>query len=64
MIHKNMSDETIVLNDKYDNLPILNILMRNLENMMVIQYSRFAKVDGQLGVIPKILQALLGERKR
>ena len=65
MIHKNMSDETIVLNSKYDNLPgveYFNSKFREYDGS--IQYRRFAKVNGELGIIPKILQALLGERKK
>ena len=65
MIHKNMSDETIVLDDKYDNLPgveYFNSKFREFDGS--IQYRRFAKVNGELGIIPKILQTLLGERKK
>lgn len=65
MIHKNMSDETIVLDSKYDNLPgveYFNSKFREYDGS--IQYRRFAKVNGELGIIPKILQTLLGERKK
>ena len=65
MIQKNMSDETIVLNDKYDNLPgveYYNSKFREYDGS--IKYRRFAKVNGELGIIPKILQALLNERKK
>ena len=51
MIHKNMSDETIVLNDKYDNLPgveYYNAKFREYDGS--IQYRRFAKVKGELGI--------------
>ena len=63
-IQKNMSHETIVLNDKYDNLPgikYFNAKFREFDGS--IQYRRFAKLEGEFGVVPKILRTLLGERK-
>ena len=58
-----MSHETIVYNSKYDNLP--NIEYYNakfIEYDGSTQYRRFAKVNKK-GIVPKILQSLLGERK-
>ena len=64
IIHKNMSHETIVYNDKYDNLPDIEYYnAKFIEYDGSIQYRRFAKVNGELGILPKILQSLLGERK-
>lgn len=65
IMHKNMSHETIVYNDKYDNLPGVEYYnAKFIEYDGSIQYRRFAKVDGKLGILPKILQSLLGERKQ
>lgn len=65
ILHKNMSHETKVIDDRYDNLPgviYYNAYFR--ESGGKIEYRRFAKVDNQYGVIPKILDFLLKERKR
>lgn len=64
IMHKNMSHETIVEDDEYDNLPGIkyyNAYFR--ENDGSIQYRRFAQIDNKLGVIPTILSDLLKERK-
>jgi DNA polymerase elongation subunit (family B) len=64
-IHKNMSHETIVEDNRYDNLP--NIEYYNSEFKEAdgsIQYRRYAKVNDKLGVIPTILDNLLKERKK
>ena len=64
-MEKNMSHETIVLDDKYDNIDGIKYYNANFrEPDGTIQYRRFAKVDEKLGVIPSILQYLLKERKR
>ena len=64
-IEKNMSHETIVENDKYDNLPGIEYYNANFkESDGSIQYRRFAKVNGKLGVIPTILDNLLKERDK
>jgi len=64
MIHKNMSHETKVIDDNFDNIPGIHYYNSQFrESDGSIQYRRFAKVDGELGVIPKILSTLLGERK-
>jgi DNA polymerase elongation subunit (family B) len=64
IIHKNMSHETIVYNDKYDNLEGVEYFnAKFVEYDGSIQYRRFAKVNGELGIVPKILTNLLGERK-
>ena len=63
-IQKNMSQETIVEDDQYDNLP--GIEYSNAEFKEAdgsIQRRRFAKKNGKLGVIPTILDNLLKARK-
>nr|QFG74744.1 MAG: DNA polymerase family B [Megaviridae environmental sample] len=65
IIQKNMSHETKVINEKYDNLPgvkYYNAEFKNEEGKL--EYKRFAQVDGKLGVVPQILSTLLSERKR
>jgi len=64
IIHKNMSHETKVIDDKYDNIPgikYFNAKFREFDGS--VQYRRFAKIEGEFGVVPKILKTLLGERK-
>ena len=64
IIQKNMSHETIVENEIYDNLP--NIEYYNaqfVDSDGIIQYRRYAKKNNNLGVIPLILDKLLKERK-
>jgi len=64
IIHKNMSHETKVDDDDYDNLPgieYFNARFRNGEGKW--EYRRFAKLKNEFGVVPTILQTLLGERK-
>ena len=64
-IEKNMSHETIVEDDKYDNLPGIEYFNANFKELDgSIQYRRYAKVNGNLGVIPTILDNLLKERDR
>ncbi len=63
MIHKNMSHETVVSNDKYDNLPDVkyyNASYKEADGSIV--YRRFAQVDNKLGVVPQILNDLIAER--
>jgi DNA polymerase elongation subunit (family B) len=68
IIHKNMSHETIVILDKYDNLESVedkqiiyfNAQFKDHDN--TIQYRRFAKVGDELGVVPKTLRNLIAER--
>jgi len=63
MIHKNMSHETIVKNEKYDNVE--NVEYYNASYKEAdgrTEYRRFAKVDGKLGVVPQILTDLIAER--
>jgi DNA polymerase elongation subunit (family B) len=65
ILHKNMSHETKIIDERYDNLPgvvYYNAYFR--ESNGKFEYRRFAKVDNQYGVIPKILDFLLKERKR
>jgi DNA polymerase elongation subunit (family B) len=55
IMHKNMSHETIVEDEKYDNLPDItyyNAYYKEANGL--IQYKRFAKKDNKLGVIPSI----------
>ena len=64
IIHKNMSHETLVSNDKYDNLEGIkyyNAYFR--ENDGTIQWRRFAQTENKLGVIPATLDKILKERK-
>ncbi len=68
IIHKNMSHETIIKLDKYDNLDNIdgnkityfNAQFKDHDNS--IQYRRFAKIGDELGVVPKTLRNLIGER--
>ncbi len=70
IIHKNMSHETMIENEIYDNLDGVTYYNANYkENDGSIQYRRFAQLknpDGsrRLGVIPTILDNLMKERKR
>ena len=64
IMQKNMSHETLVENEKYDNLPDVkyyNAYFR--ENDGHIEWRRFAKKNNELGVVPKILNKLLSERR-
>ena len=64
IIQKNMSHETIVEKEEYDNLP--NVKYYNaqfIDAEGTIQYRRFAQKNNKLGVIPMILDKLLKERK-
>ena len=64
IIHKNMSHETLVTDEKYDNLTGIkyyNACFR--ENDGHIEWRRFAQKDNNLGVVPTILSTLLRERK-
>ncbi len=68
IIHKNMSHETIIKLDKYDNIPSVdgvpityfNASFKDHDNS--IQYRRFAKIGDKLGVVPTTLRNLIGER--
>lgn len=68
IIHKNMSHETIVKLDKYDNLTdvngnkitYFNAQFKDHDNS--IQHRRFAKIGDELGVVPTTLRNLIGER--
>jgi DNA polymerase elongation subunit (family B) len=64
IIQKNMSHETIVEREEFDNLPGIKYYNANyVESDGTIQYRRYAQKDGKLGVIPSILDKLLKERK-
>jgi DNA polymerase elongation subunit (family B) len=63
IIHKNMSHETVIKLDKYDNIPdvsYFNAQFKDHDNS--IQHRRFAKVGEELGVVPKTLRNLIAER--
>ncbi|VVU94693.1 DNA polymerase family B [seawater metagenome] len=64
MIHKNLSHETIVLDDLYDNLEEYEYFESTYRNMDgTTTKCRYAKnKDGTLGIIPQILTDLLDER--
>jgi DNA polymerase elongation subunit (family B) len=64
-IHKNMSHETIIEDDQYDNLPGIEYYNSEFKEADgSTQYRRYAKVNGKLGVVPTILDNLLKERKK
>jgi DNA polymerase elongation subunit (family B) len=68
IIHKNMSHETIVKLDRYDNIEYsdgikityFNASFREHDNS--IQHRRFAKIGDELGVVPTTLRNLISER--
>ncbi len=69
IIHKNMSHETLVKLDKYDNIEksddgssiiYFNASFKDHDNS--IQHRRFAKIGDNLGVVPTTLRNLIGER--
>lgn len=63
MIHKNMSHETLVKNEKYDNIENVEYYNASYkESDGRTEHRRFAKVDGKLGVVPQILNDLIAER--
>jgi len=63
-IQKNMSHETIVEKEEYDNLPDVKYYNAQfVESDGTIQYRRFAQKNNKLGVIPLIWDKLLKERK-
>ena len=64
IMQKNMSHETLVEREEYDNLPDVkyyNAYFR--ENDGHIEWRRFAQKNNELGVVPKILNKLLSERR-
>lgn len=64
IIHKNMSHETKVKDSSYDNLEGVKYFNAKFRtNTGDIEYRRFARVEGEIGIIPRILKNLLGERK-
>ena len=64
IIHKNMSHETKIDDDEYDNLEGIEYFNAQFrDNTGTIQYRRFAKLKDEFGVVPTILRTLLGERK-
>ena len=65
ILHKNLSHETKIIDEAYDNLPGVEYYNAQFrENDGSIKYRRFAKVNNEYGVIPTILHTLLSERKR
>ena len=65
IIHKNMSHETMIgRNSEYDNLPGVKYYNSQFKEFDgTIKNVRFAQRDDKPGVVPMILQNLLGERK-
>ena len=64
IIQKNMSHETIVEREEYDNLPGVKYYNAQfIDSEGIIQYRRYAQKNDKLGVIPMILDKLLKERK-
>ena len=63
-IHKNMSHETIIEDNQYDNLPDIEYYNSEFKEADgSIQYRRYAKKNNKLGVVPTILDNLLKARK-
>jgi len=64
IIQKNMSHETIVENEEYDNIEGVKYYNAQfIDSEGTIQYRRYAQKNNKLGVIPMILDKLLKERK-
>ncbi len=64
ILHKNMSDETEIIDPKFDNLEGITYFNASFnESDGKITYVRYAKKDNKLGVIPTILDNLMKERK-
>ena len=64
IIQKNMSHETIVESEEYDNLEGVKYYNAQfIDSEGTIQYRRYAQKNNKLGVIPMILDKLLKERK-
>ena len=64
IMHKNMSHETEVLDEQYDNLEgITYFNAKFCESDKTLKYVRYAKNGDKLGIIPTILDNLLKERK-
>ena len=65
MIASNLSHDTFINDTKYDNLPNIKYKVVSYKNGDgTMNYSKFAKVPGEIGIIPKILMHLLAERKK
>jgi len=78
ILHKNISHETKIIDKKYDNIPGLTYydatfneyyIYKKDENdegthVTISRSCRFVKKDNKYGVIPKILDTLLKERKK
>jgi DNA polymerase elongation subunit (family B) len=65
IIHKNMSHETLVMDEDYDDVEgvhYYNAYFR--ENDGSIKWRRFAQRGNELGVVPNTLSKILKERKR
>jgi DNA polymerase elongation subunit (family B) len=64
ILQKNMSHESEIIDQTYDNLEGVTYYNASFkENDGKTKYCRFAKVNNQLSVIPKILDNLMKERK-
>jgi DNA polymerase elongation subunit (family B) len=64
IMHKNMSHETEVLDEQYDNLEGITYFNAQFcESDGTVKYVRYAKKGTKLGIIPSILDNLLKERK-
>lgn len=65
MIASNLSHDTFINDPKYDNLSNIEYKVVSYKNGDgTMNYSKFAKVPGKRGIIPKILMQLLAERKK
>ena len=65
MIASNLSQDTLVNDPKYDNLPNIQYKIRSYKdsNGNLIK-NKFAKIPGKYGIIPNILLHLLSQRKK
>jgi len=64
ILQKNMSHETMVLSSDFDDIEGIEYYNAQYkQNDGTIKHVRFAKKEGQLGVVPTILDTLLKERK-
>lgn len=64
IIQKNMSHETLVMSSDYDDLEGVEYFNAYYKlNDGTIRNVRFAKINGELGIVPNILDTLLKERR-
>ncbi len=65
MIASNLSQDTLVNDEKYDNLPNVEYKIKKYKDALGNEVqNKFAKIKGKYGIIPNILMHLLGQRKK